>query len=268
MFIRPDVMIDTIFDVNFLNVNKNAIHIPNDESNREYIGIRLTNKLVKDSFYTFSMYCSLADLWYEEYMHDIQNGIEPWLSVYATHNIGIYLSADSIYENSWEPLPYIPQIQNPTNNPINDVYNWIKVEGTYMASGGEEYIYIGNYNTNENTDLAILYAGENPEPWVYFYIDDVLVTKTTSTGIEENSTNKLNIYPNPAQEFVSIDLPKNINQAQLSIYNLTGQLISQKQITQPNQQIPITELGNGMYIFVIQNRDKVIGRQRVVVGRY
>ena len=86
-------------------------------------------------------------------------------------------------------------------------------------------------------------------------------------GIEEKPIDNIDIYPNPAQDFVSVELPKNISKAQLAIYNLTGQLVLQKQIMQPNQQIPITELGNGVYIFVIQNEDKVIGRQRVVVAR-
>ncbi|UPT67548.1 MAG: T9SS type A sorting domain-containing protein [Sphingobacteriales bacterium JAD_PAG50586_3] len=82
---------------------------------------------------------------------------------------------------------------------------------------------------------------------------------------KENLLNNLHIaiYPNPAQDFVNIELPQSYNQASLNIYNLTGQLISQKPIT--STQIPIAELGNGMYIFVIQNGDKVIGRQRVVV---
>jgi hypothetical protein len=88
-----------------------------------------------------------------------------------------------------------------------------------------------------------------------------------SVGVEENAINNISTYPNPAQDFVSIEIPKNPNLAQLSIYNLTGQLISKKQISQPNQQISITELENGMYIFVIHNEDKVIGRQRVVVAK-
>jgi hypothetical protein len=66
---------------------------------------------------------------------------------------------------------------------------------------------------------------------------------------------------------LSIDLPKNINQASLYIYNLTGQLVLQKQITQPNQTVPITELGNGVYVFVVESGGEVVGRKRVVVAR-
>lgn len=77
----------------------------------------------------------------------------------------------------------------------------------------------------------------------------------------------IKIYPNPASDFISIELPQNYTQAQLSVYNLTGQLVSHKHLTQSSQQIPIHELGNGMYIFVIQNRDEIIGRLRVVIAK-
>jgi hypothetical protein len=87
-------------------------------------------------------------------------------------------------------------------------------------------------------------------------------------GIKEIEEDvKILVYPNPAQDFVSIGLPQNYNKVQLCVYNMTGQLVSQKQVIQSIQQIPIPELGNGMYIFVIQNEDRVIGRQRVVVAR-
>lgn len=88
------------------------------------------------------------------------------------------------------------------------------------------------------------------------------------TGIDEiPAIDRMSIYPNPAQDFITAELPTNIGQAQLSIYNLTGQLISKNQITQPSQQVSTAELSNGMYIFVIQTEDKITGRQRVVIAR-
>lgn len=109
--------------------------------------------------------------------------------------------------------------------------------------------------------------------YIYFDYNEAIITNTAINTIEEplgisvaDAATPFAIYPNPAMDFVSIYTTANYKQAQLMIYNLTGQLITQKQITQANQ-IPITELGNGMYIFVVQNGDTVIGRQRVVVVR-
>ena len=88
------------------------------------------------------------------------------------------------------------------------------------------------------------------------------------TGLNEIPTiEKIKIYPNPAQDFITLELPTNIGQSQLSIYNLTGQLISQNQITQPSLQLSTADLSNGMYIFVLQTEDKIIGRQKVLIAR-
>jgi hypothetical protein len=189
--------------------------------------------------------------------------------VYTTSNIGVYFSEDSLFQNSWAPLPYIPQIQNPVSNIIDSLTGWKKVEGYFKSETGEEqYIYIGNFNDNANTPLTVLYQGSNPEPWVYFYIDDISLYECDSVvGIDEKPIEQIKIYPNPAQDYVRVDLPKNINQVSLNIYNLTGQLILQKQIAQANQTIPITELGNGVYVFVVESWGEVVGRKRVVISK-
>jgi uncharacterized repeat protein (TIGR01451 family) len=128
------------------------------------------------------------------------------------------------------------------------------------------------YKIDLKPNLAPLTQIKNTA-YIYFDYNEAIITNTAINTIEEplgisvvDVATPFAIYPNPAMDFVSVYTTTNYKQAQLMVYNLTGQLITQKQITQANQ-IPITELGNGMYIFVVQNGDKVIGRQRVVVVR-
>lgn len=113
------------------------------------------------------------------------------------------------------------------------------------------------------------YGGLGSNTWLLKTDANGCIDLGCVNGIEELEEDdfSLFVYPNPAEEYVSIDLPIMYNKGTVQIYNMQGQLVSQKQITQPNQQIPISELGNGMYIFVIQNGDKVIGRQRVMLER-
>ncbi len=216
---------------------------------REYIGGNLISPLKPNHYYCLSFYVSMSDIFY-----------------FPVSTIGAYFSLDSLYiDNNYE-LPYFPQIENTESNFIADSVGWQRVSGYFKAIGGERFLYIGNFKDNQNT--ICLYSPGLLEYKSYIYIDNVQLYECDSlVGIDELPKDPVSIYPNPAQDFVTIETPQNYNNAQLSIYNLTGQLISQKQITQSNQKIPITELGNGMYIFVIQNGDKVIGRQRVVVAR-
>jgi hypothetical protein len=184
---------------------------------------------------------------------------------FPVSTIGAYFSSDSLHIDNNYDLPYFPQIENTESNFIADSVGWQRVSGYFKAIGGERFLYIGNFKDNQNT--TYLYSPGLLEYKSYIYLDNVQLYECDSlVGIDEIKIYNIKFYPNPAQDFVSIDLPKNINQAQLSIYNLTGQLVLQKQITLANQTIAIPELSNGMYIFVIQNEDRVIGRQRVVVS--
>lgn len=214
---------------------------------REYVGIKLTDSLKFNTNYCLKLLVCLGDLYHT-----------------PISSLGVHFSNDSLFQNDFHVLNVIPQFNNFDWNFITDTTSWLLIKGNYIASGGEKYIYIGNFRNDANTVVDTNSVGSRS----YVYIDNVQVYECDSViGIEENQVKPLKIYPNPTQDFVSIDLPKNYTQAQLNIYSLAGQLLSQKQITQPNQTVPITQLGNGMYIFVIQNGDKVIGRQRVVVAR-
>ncbi len=235
----------------------------------EFFGIKLKYSLTSGKRYNCGFYSSLGYSCY-----------------YATKSMGMLFAADSIALTSGPTdndkyffASYMidtldPQVRYTGNEFLSDRNGWTKIEGSFIADGTEQYLYIGNFDHNPLVDTLNVFDSTyhhlNPEfnwNYSYYYIDDVWVYEDTTVSVNEEPSANVGIYPNPARDFVSIELPPNYSQVSLNIYNLTGQLISQKQITQPNQNILITELGNGMYIFVIQNEDRVIGRERVVVGR-
>jgi len=93
-------------------------------------------------------------------------------SQYAIDAIGAYLSTDSLLSLSL--LSYLPQISNPINNIITDTINWIKISGSFTSTGGEQFITIGNFNDDANTNAQYI---EGPLPGgAYYFIDDVSVT--------------------------------------------------------------------------------------------
>lgn len=233
----------------------------------EMPGVKLNNKLKTGMKYTCGFYASRSD--------------SCW---YATKNLGMLFTADSLYlpqGSGWQGGETLtnhliyeldPQIRYSDTAYLSDRLGWMKIEGSFIANGTEEFLYIGNFDPNANTDTLMVFDSTYNAPttidnwkYAYYYIDDVWVYEDSTTAVNEMPIQDISIYPNPAQEFVSVNMPVNYNQAQLSIYNLTGQLIIQKQLTQPNQAIPVIELSNGTYILVIRNEDKITGRQRVVV---
>lgn len=94
---------------------------------------------------------------------------------YAISNIGFYFSdntTDTInYANS--PIDYLtPQVMNPPNNIIADTMNWVAIGGTFVATGNEKYLIIGNFLSNALT-TASLVDNSWPGIWAEYFFDDV-----------------------------------------------------------------------------------------------
>ena len=66
-----------------------------------------------------------------------------------------------------------PQVFN-TVQPLNDTVNWMKIEGSFTATGLETYITIGNFFSISNSDVIII--DSTLSYWsTYYFIDDVSV---------------------------------------------------------------------------------------------
>ncbi len=212
---------------------------------REYLAVKLLDSLKGDMNYCFRMYVSVSN----KYRWPISS-------------IGAYFSPDSINLYTYSPLPYFPQIENDSNNFINYTTNWQLISGSFKAQGGEHYLYIGNFRDSTNT-ICQSYAPYHTATYIYF--DDISLVECEGVGIEENTTPKNAIYPNPAAENVTIALPPNTNKAELLIYTVQGQLLSQTQIAD-TQTINTSSLANGMYLFVIQLNGNIIEREKIIIA--
>jgi hypothetical protein len=52
-----------------------------------------------------------------------------------------------------------PQVSNPQGNVITDTMNWTQVSGTFVATGTETFLTIGNFKTDAMTFLLISAIG-------------------------------------------------------------------------------------------------------------
>ncbi len=92
--------------------------------------------------------------------------------------------------------------------------------------------------------------------------NDLVSTNTIYYLIEHNqpiSTNdielksKLSIYPNPFENFISIENNNTESIANISIINLTGQLVKSFEAKQtPSQRIDVSEVNKGFYILKVK----------------
>ena len=123
---------------------------------REYIMGTLTDSLKQNKRYCGEFYTSLS------------NG-----SFGAVENMGMYFSVDTVlgFQNAHGLYNLQPQIEN-HNGIITDTSNWVRVYGTFIASGKEKYVTIGNLTDNIHTNFQFVNYGTGG---VYYMIDDVSV---------------------------------------------------------------------------------------------
>lgn len=172
----------------------------------EYLAVKLKEPLVANTDYCVSFYTSVA------------KGDGKFCSI---EKIGIYLSQDSIYQSGYWYLHVSPQIRN--TSPIVDT-NWVWVYGNYKAQGGEQYIYIGNFDSTNNMQHCNF--NDLPIKASILLIDNVSVFESSEcdglSGIQ--LPNVLTSNGDGVNDVINI--PVNM-EVQTSVYNRWGNLISE-----------------------------------------
>lgn len=214
---------------------------------REYIETKLTDSLVAGTKYFISFYVSLSDS-----------------SNWATDDIGVYFSNDSLFYNDFRNIPLIPQIENTQGNILNDKVNWTQIKGSYTAVGGEKYITIGNFkDTISTTYVSVPNGGDiNFYNFPYYYIDDFclstdsLLCSLSSFINESNKSDKVLIYPNPADNNIRIITPFVKGQQDVFImFYYTGAEAFRCAVPLDGN-IDLSELPVGLYYCQIQHKSK------------
>ena len=124
------------------------------ESNqyREYLITQLTEPLAADMWYYVSFYVSPAE-----------TGCN-------VEHVGAYFSNTDIFVPNTLPLLFEPQIEH-LGGYMNDYNSWLLIAGCFQAIGGEQYLVIGNFETDADTPMS----SGCFDSYAYYYIDDVSV---------------------------------------------------------------------------------------------
>jgi hypothetical protein len=149
---------------------------------------------------------------------------------------------------------------NPGNPVIQDTLNWVKVSGCYLAQGGEEYLTIGNFFDNANTQIT---AGNGSS---YYYVDDVLVEEITgscTTGISELLMNEMKLSPNPVENSLHItasDL-KNKEALTVKLYDVLGK---EALSAVYKEELDLSGLEKGIYFLSLYQDNQLLVTKKVV----
>lgn len=124
------------------------------DKGREYFEVGLTDSMIASRKYCVRFYANLA------------NG-----SGYGIKQVQAVLTTDSLLYNDPDysfisgVTPFIESLSI-----ISDTANWVKVETTYTASGGEKFLTLGNFSPGSAVNLTPFGGGAT-----YYLFDDVSV---------------------------------------------------------------------------------------------
>jgi len=221
---------------------------------RNYIQIKLSQPLLSNNKYLVEFYISLGDT-----MHANCN------------SIGAYLSPDSFlapYNNFL--IDQIPQIQNPIENDLSSKTDWTLVGDTFVATGVERWLTIGNfYNDSLSTIIPLDSVCAQPNPFAcaaYFYIDDVSVTLIDETGINEQKQNEFSLFPNPNNGNFKLQYKGNLTKSiVLFITDVYGKLIDNIEILNSTTDYENASLNDGLYFYSLRQGFDEVGKGKIIV---
>lgn len=210
----------------------------------------LSDSMIAGKKYAVSFYVSVGDLW--------GSGLDL---------IGVSFLPDSTVDYTGAgtlPATLTNDAGNQSGNIITDTLGWSLVADTFVANGGEKYFILGNIDV-ANTQY---YNSPNPTA-VYFYFDDFdihCVDCSTSVPVIPDYP-EISLTPNPSNgEFIlKGNFPLG---SKIEFYNLLGQRLSEIEIAEGNQSLPISlQLAQGVYFYEITTGEKKMKSGKIVIAK-
>jgi hypothetical protein len=149
---------------------------------------------------------------------------------------------------------FLSQDYDGSGNP-ND-FTWLEITGDYTWSDGS-----WNWVASGDGDLGLF---EYPTAYLAFKftnttegsatweLDDLMVYGKKVDGIGDNIVKEASVYPNPATNFVNIELEES---ATVKLVSLNGQLLIQQSFVEGKSQLNTAQLTNGVYLLQIKYED-------------
>lgn len=210
---------------------------------REYMTGHLSQPLIAGNTYNVSFYVCLNSGCME-----------------AINEIGAYFTATNIQNANAAPIILTPQIEG--TSPYTSINGWQLVSGSFVATGGEQYMIIGCFQP----DSLLTFTQVSTTGWgdVYYYVDEVCVTAEIggcALGVDNASNEDFaSAYPVPATNSVRISFT-NPNQEifTLNVFDAQGNLVQvQGNVTTTFAGVERNGLAAGIYFWQLQSGDRVM----------
>jgi hypothetical protein len=190
---------------------------------------------------------------------------------YAGRNIGIHFSSGQPSENLDYLLALEPHVKYDSEDFLTNKEGWTRIEGEYLAQGGENFLTIGNFEPDSLSETVFIEGGGVLKPWapdywkaVYYFIDDVSVIDVDSlVGVDEMEGLAMNVYPNPAKNFFTIETGQ--GNGTLSLYDGAGRQVLSILLQSSKQNITLENVPAGVYVAALERDGAIVERKKLII---
>ena len=133
----------------------------------------------------------------------------------------------------------VPNINNATN------YIWSFPQGVNVVSGNNTNSIVVDFSANATSGIITVYGNNS----CGYGASSPVFPVTMVTGIDEVSVFNFNLYPNPANDIITIEMNNYTNdKLTMKIYNIVGELVFEKPLnTEKRQSFHLNNFANGLY---------------------
>jgi hypothetical protein len=163
----------------------------------------------------------------------------------AIDRLGIAFTDFAPFFDTFEVIDLEPQIETAGEIIQADSSYWQTFQFYYSAQGGERFLTIGNFRYPDEMLMSVdPTAGKLS--FSYYFFDNILLESDISSDITENqndfrawmTTDELNIIAKEARFY--------------RLYDLTGRLIIQSELSLENTRILVSDIKRGVYLLQLE----------------
>ena len=152
-------------------------------------------------------------------------------------------------------------------------YNSLHMVALYNfdINGGINFFYIINFGYGSMKLLHGIKATQDGglivlvNNWIAKISDDGFVNLT---NIETNEKERVKIYPNPAKDFINVDIEAtNFKQSEIELFDMQGKLVKKANLnSKQGNRIDVSNLNSGAYTYNVMLNGKTISG-KVIIGK-
>ena len=212
---------------------------PSGPNYRENVEIQLISPLQVGTKYYISFYCVRAE----------KN------TGFASNNIGLRLFTSSYSKINPSPIDNLAHLK--VDSILTDSIIWQKFSASIIADSSYNYISIGNFFNDLNTDTLIM---DSTYYYAYYFIDDICVSldsvyNETWTSINEINFNDIQIWPNPTNKDLNVKSIIPIDSYE--IIDINGRIVHKNNPNKSQIKIEFDDISTGLYIIKFNQKGKI-----------